>query len=56
MANDPWVVFDYEVDMLSNMCNLLQQGNSQYAALSLQRAKKSEKRLRRRASAKPQAL
>ena len=35
MANDPWVVFDYEVDMLNNMCALLRQGNAQYAGLSL---------------------
>lgn len=34
MANDPWVVFDYEVDMLNNMCALLRQGNAQYSSLS----------------------
>jgi hypothetical protein len=32
--NNPWVVFDYEVDMLRNMCELLRNGNLQYAALS----------------------
>jgi hypothetical protein len=33
-APDPWVVFDYEADMFFAMCNLLRQGNQEYAALS----------------------
>ncbi len=32
--NDPWVVFDYEVDMFRNLCALLATGNPQYQLLS----------------------
>jgi hypothetical protein len=31
---DPWQVFDYEVDMFRNLCQLLKAGNSQYQSLS----------------------
>ena len=32
--NDPWVVFDYEVDMFRNLYQLLATGNPQYQGLS----------------------
>jgi hypothetical protein len=32
--NDPWVVVNYEVDMLDKMCDLLDANNSQYAGFS----------------------
>ena len=35
-SNDPWVVFDYEVEQWRAMCNLLVDGNPVYEALSLQ--------------------
>ncbi len=32
--SDPWIVFDYEVDMFRNLCHLLVTGNSEYGSLS----------------------
>jgi hypothetical protein len=34
-SNDPWEVFKYEADQFIAMCNLLQPGNRDYAALLL---------------------
>jgi hypothetical protein len=33
LPNDPWVVFNYEVDMFHNLCQLLATGDSQYQEL-----------------------
>jgi hypothetical protein len=33
--SDAWSVFDYEVDMFRNLCDLLVSGNSEYGSLSL---------------------
>jgi hypothetical protein len=33
-SSDPWVVVNYELDMLNNMCELLIEGNDEYARFS----------------------